>query len=179
LCWKRILIKCTFLARDLIANDGVANSKSLKDRILGVITDDGPEDDDSNYGTHLPGAGEGSEDEDNVDESMQSTFRAKRTKVNTFFGIPKVGHVRLIFVVIRITRQSVALYVPQIDGRGLRSLIENNPRIQILDLAHIPDIDDRAIVALVDAVLSAWMTRVTRSNNAVREKIFPCIRASV
>ena len=117
---------------------------------------------DPRYGAHLPGAGEGSDEEEDdgsgagidailaesgnagsgkaADRALSSRrgARDKRpprtdvTKVYTFFGIPKI------------------------DGVGLAGFVARCCTVEDLDLASVPGIGDAAIVSLVTAVKRMW-----------------------
>lgn len=84
------------------------------------------------YGSHLPGAGEGSDGEqfsdEEMDDTLKSRYRRKPTKLKTFFGIP------------------------QVDAKGLADFAKVNGNLETLDLAYIPDIGDPAVITLVESV---------------------------
>ena len=74
-----------------MANDGIAKKKSLKDKLLSTVdVDDVVPEDDNNYGGHLPGAGEGSDNEEDEHGEPKKEYKLRKAKVKTFFGIPKV-----------------------------------------------------------------------------------------
>ncbi len=142
--------------RDLIANDGIKVKDPLAFFKGKSVLDD--EDDEAlksgggggGYGAHLPGAGEGSDEESDdggtvggveailaeasgtAKSGPKKLPRTEITKVNTFFGIPKI------------------------TGEGLSRFVQRCCTVEVLDLASLPGIDDAAVIALVTAAKRVW-----------------------